>query len=53
MGNSDPNDDPDFMSYDEVKGGDYLVDQDAAHGITLCSSFIIDSTITVIDMDGA
>lgn len=30
MGNSDPNDDPDFMSYDEVKGGDYLVDQDAA-----------------------
>ncbi len=29
-GNSDPNDDPEFMSYDEVKGGDYLVDQNAA-----------------------
>jgi succinate dehydrogenase / fumarate reductase flavoprotein subunit len=29
-GNSDPNDDPDYMTYDTVKGGDYLVDQDAA-----------------------
>ncbi|MCY0858958.1 MAG: succinate dehydrogenase flavoprotein subunit [Sulfolobaceae archaeon] len=29
-GNSDPNDNPDYMTYDTVKGGDYLVDQDAA-----------------------
>jgi len=29
-GNSDPNDSPELMAYDTVKGGDFLVDQDAA-----------------------
>jgi succinate dehydrogenase / fumarate reductase flavoprotein subunit len=28
--NSDPNDSPELMAYDTVKGGDFLVDQDAA-----------------------
>ena len=41
MGNSDPNDDPDFMSYDEVKGGDYLVDQDAAELLSKKSGEIV------------
>ncbi len=40
-GNSDPNDDPDFMSYDEVKGGDYLVDQDAAELLSAKSGEIV------------
>ncbi len=39
--NSDPNDDPDFMSYDEVKGGDYLVDQDAAELLSAKSGEIV------------
>ncbi len=40
-GNSDPNDDPEFMSYDEVKGGDYLVDQNAAELLSRDSGEIV------------
>ncbi|EZQ11145.1 MULTISPECIES: succinate dehydrogenase flavoprotein subunit [Acidianus] len=40
-GNSDPNDDPDFMSYDTIKGGDYLVDQDAAQLLSEKSGEIV------------
>ncbi|AAT43580.1 succinate dehydrogenase flavoprotein subunit [Picrophilus oshimae] len=40
-GNSDPNDDPDYMSYDEIKGGDYLVDQDAAELLSSKSGEIV------------
>ncbi len=39
-GNSDPNDDPDYMTYDTVKGGDYLVDQDAAELLSMRSGDI-------------
>ncbi|KJE49908.1 MULTISPECIES: succinate dehydrogenase flavoprotein subunit [Acidiplasma] len=48
-GNSDPNDDPDFMSYDEVKGGDYLVDQNAAELLSQKSGEIIN----LLDLWGA
>jgi succinate dehydrogenase / fumarate reductase flavoprotein subunit len=41
-GNSDPNDDPDYMTYDTVKGGDYLVDQDAAELLSVKSGEIVD-----------
>jgi succinate dehydrogenase / fumarate reductase flavoprotein subunit len=40
-GNSDPNDDPDYMTYDTVKGGDYLVDQDAAELLSQKSGEIV------------
>ncbi|BBG25405.1 succinate dehydrogenase flavoprotein subunit [Sulfuracidifex tepidarius] len=39
-GNSDPNDNPDYMTYDTVKGGDYLVDQDAAELLSMKSGDI-------------
>lgn len=38
--NSDPNDNPDYMTYDTVKGGDYLVDQDAAELLSMKSGEI-------------
>ena len=41
-GNSDPNDSPEYMAYDTVKGGDYLVDQDAAELFAYKSGEIID-----------
>ncbi|MEM1599868.1 MAG: succinate dehydrogenase flavoprotein subunit [Sulfolobaceae archaeon] len=40
-GNSDPNDNPDYMTYDTVKGGDYLVDQDAAEILSNKSGEIV------------
>ncbi|AWR96679.1 succinate dehydrogenase flavoprotein subunit [Acidianus sulfidivorans JP7] len=40
-GNSDPNDNPDYMTYDTVKGGDYLVDQDAAELLSMKSGEIV------------
>lgn len=40
-GNSDPNDNPDYMTYDTVKGGDYLVDQDAAELLSQRSGDIV------------
>jgi succinate dehydrogenase / fumarate reductase flavoprotein subunit len=40
-GNSDPSDSPDFMVYDTVKGGDYLVDQDAAEVLSYKSGEIV------------
>ncbi|MCI2413767.1 MAG: succinate dehydrogenase flavoprotein subunit [Candidatus Aramenus sp.] len=40
-GNSDPNDNPDYMTYDTVKGGDYLVDQDAAELLSNKSGEIV------------
>ncbi|MEM4079791.1 MAG: succinate dehydrogenase flavoprotein subunit, partial [Metallosphaera sp.] len=40
-GNSDPNDNPDYMTYDTVKGGDYLVDQDAAELLSQKSGEIV------------
>ncbi|ARM75159.1 succinate dehydrogenase flavoprotein subunit [Acidianus manzaensis] len=39
--NSDPNDNPDYMSYDTIKGGDYLVDQDAAELLSMRSGEIV------------
>lgn len=41
-GNSDPNDNPDYMTYDTVKGGDYLVDQDAAELLSQKSGEIVE-----------
>jgi len=41
-GNSDPNDSPDYMAYDTIKGGDYLVDQDAAELLAYKSGEIVD-----------
>ncbi len=41
QGNSDPNDDPQYMTYDTVKGGDYLVDQDAAELLSMKSGEIV------------
>ncbi|MEM4373338.1 MAG: succinate dehydrogenase flavoprotein subunit, partial [Metallosphaera sp.] len=41
-GNSDPNDNPDYMTYDTVKGGDYLVDQDAAELLSEKSGEIVE-----------
>ncbi|QKR00487.1 succinate dehydrogenase flavoprotein subunit [Metallosphaera tengchongensis] len=41
-GNSDPNDDPNYMTYDTVKGGDYLVDQDAAELLSIKSGDIVE-----------
>ncbi|BCU67060.1 succinate dehydrogenase flavoprotein subunit [Sulfolobales archaeon HS-7] len=41
-GNSDPNDNPDYMTYDTVKGGDYLVDQDAAELLSNKSGEIVE-----------
>lgn len=40
-GNSDPNDNPDYMAYDTIKGGDYLVDQDAAELLAYKSGEIV------------
>ncbi|BCU68994.1 succinate dehydrogenase flavoprotein subunit [Stygiolobus caldivivus] len=40
-GNSDPNDNPDYMAYDTIKGGDYLVDQDAAELLSYKSGEIV------------
>ncbi|BBD72797.1 succinate dehydrogenase flavoprotein subunit [Sulfodiicoccus acidiphilus] len=40
-GNSDPSDSPEFMVYDTVKGGDYLVDQDAAEILSYKSGEIV------------
>mgnify|MGYP001772481511 FL=1 len=40
-GNSDPNDSPDYMAYDTIKGGDYLVDQDAAELLAYKSGEIV------------
>jgi len=39
--NSDPNDNPDYMAYDTIKGGDYLVDQDAAELLAYKSGEIV------------
>ena len=41
QGNSDPNDNPDYMAYDTIKGGDYLVDQDAAELLAYKSGEIV------------
>nr|CAA70249.1 succinate dehydrogenase subunit A [Sulfolobus acidocaldarius] len=41
-GNSDPNDSPDYMAYDTIKGGDYLVDQDAAELLAYKSGEIVE-----------
>jgi len=41
-GNSDPNDSPEYMAYDTIKGGDYLVDQDAAELLAYKSGEIVD-----------
>ena len=41
-GNSDPNDSPEYMAYDTIKGGDFLVDQDAAELFSYKSGEIID-----------
>ncbi|AEE95029.1 succinate dehydrogenase or fumarate reductase,flavoprotein subunit [Acidianus hospitalis W1] len=40
-GNSDPNDNPDYMTYDTIKGGDFLVDQDAAELLSQKSGEIV------------
>ncbi|BFH73562.1 succinate dehydrogenase flavoprotein subunit [Sulfurisphaera javensis] len=40
-GNSDPNDNPEYMAYDTIKGGDYLVDQDAAELLAYKSGEIV------------
>jgi succinate dehydrogenase / fumarate reductase flavoprotein subunit len=40
-GNSDPNDSPEYLAYDTIKGGDYLVDQDAAEVLANMSGDMI------------